>query len=192
VKRIGILGGTFNPIHVGHLTIAQMVQEKFKLEKVIFIPSYLPPHKSSRNVLPARDRYQMVRLAIKSNPYFDLCDFEIKRKKKSYSIDTVTFLREQFPSGTKFFFIIGSDHLATLHTWKQIGEIFKIVTFVSVNRPGFKRSKMKMKVNFITVSGLHISSSYVRRRLAAGKSVHYLLPDNIINYINQRKLYSSR
>jgi nicotinate-nucleotide adenylyltransferase len=191
MKRIGIIGGTFNPIHIGHLTIAQMVSEQLQLDKVFFVPSNLPPHKSSKSVASAKDRCHMRHLAIKGNTRFEISDFEIKKKGKSFSIDTVNYFRDIHPRGTKLFFIIGSDLLATLHTWKRINEILKIVTFVAVNRPGYKERKSKIKVKSVTTAGLHTSSSYVRRRIISGKTVKYLVPDSVLTYIKQKKLYKN-
>ncbi len=192
MKRIGILGGTFNPIHVGHLTIAQMVHEQLKLDKVIFVPSNLPPHKSNNNVASNKDRYHMVRLAVRGNPRFEVSDYEIKKGGKSYSVETVNYFRDRYPRGTKLFFIIGNDLLPTLRTWKRIDEILKIVSFVSVNRPGFKEEKSKIKVKSITVPGLQTSSSYVRKRITAGKTVKYLVPENVLNYIEKTRLYKTK
>ena len=189
MKRIGILGGTFNPIHIGHLTIAQMVHEQLNLDKVIFVPSNLPPHKSSYNVASSRDRYHMVSLAIKDNPHFEISDFEIKRKGKSFTIETVGYFHNLYSAKTKLFFIIGNDLLPTLGTWKRIDEILKIASFVSVNRPGFKERKSKIKVKTISVPGLQTSSSYVRTRITAGRTVKYLVPDNVLTYISGKKLY---
>ncbi len=189
MKRIGILGGTFNPIHIGHLTIAQMVHEQLKLDKVIFVPSNLPPHKSSDYVASPGERYHMVKLAIKGNAHFTVSDFEIKRAGKSFSIETVSYFRGLYPAKTKLFFIIGNDLLSTLNTWRRIGEILEIVSFVSVNRPGFKERKSRIKVKTISVPGLQTSSSYVRTRITAGKTVKYLVPDNVLTYISRKKLY---
>ena len=189
MNRIGILGGTFNPVHIGHLTIAQMVHEQLELDKVIFVPSNLPPHKSSKRVVSSKDRCHMLRLAIKGNSRFDISDFEVKKRGKSFSIDTVSYLRDRYPRGTKLFFIIGSDLLEALHTWKRIDEILKIATFVAVNRPGYKEKKSKIPVKSMTTAGLHTSSSYVRQRITSGKTVQYLVPDNILKYIKQKKLY---
>jgi len=189
MNRVGILGGTFNPIHIGHLTIAQMVREQLKLDKILFIPSNLPPHKSGKNVVSAKDRYHMVRLAIRGNPHFEVSNFEIKKEGKSYSIETASYFRNQYPRGTKFFFIIGSDLLPTLHMWKRVDEILKIVSFVAVHRPGFKEEKSKVKAKLITIPGLQTSSSYVRQRITSGKTVKYLVPDNILKYIADKKLY---
>jgi nicotinate-nucleotide adenylyltransferase len=189
MKRIGILGGTFNPIHIGHLTIAQMVCEQLKLDKVLFVPSNLPPHKSGKNIASSKDRAHMVRLAIRGNSRFQFSDFEIKKKGKSYSIDTVTYFRDLYPRGTKLFFIIGSDLLFMLDTWRRINEVQKIVTFAAVHRPGFKGKRSRVKVKRITIPGLQTSSSYVRERLISGKTVKYLVPDNILKYIKDKKLY---
>ena len=189
MKRIGILGGTFNPIHVGHLTIAQMAHEKLGLDKVIFVPSNLPPHKVSNYVASSQDRYRMVRLAIQGNPHFEVSDFEIKRTGKSFTIETVSYFRDHFPPRTKLYFIIGNDLLPTLHTWKRIGDILKIVSFVSVNRPGFKEKKSDIKVKTISVPGLQTSSSCVRNRITMGKTVKYLIPDNVMTYIERNNLY---
>jgi len=191
MKRIGILGGTFNPIHIGHLTIAEMVHEQLKLDKVIFVPSNLPPHKSSHNVASSQERYNMVNLAIKGNPRFEVSDFEITREGKSYSIETVNHFRCRYPKKTKIFFIIGNDLLPTLRTWRRIDEILKVVSFVTVNRPGFKEKKSKIKVKTISVPGLQTSSSYVRSRITMGKTVKYLIPDNVLTYITKNKLYKN-
>ena len=189
MKRIGILGGTFNPIHIGHLTIAEMVYERLRLDKVIFVPSNLPPHKSGKNVASAKDRYHMVRLGVRGNPRFEVSDYEIKKRGKSYSIETVSHFRDRYPAGTKLFFIIGSDLLPTLRAWKRIDEILKVVSFVSVNRPGFKEKKSKIKVRSITIPGLQTSSSYVRERITSGKTVKYLVPESVLSYIEKKKLY---
>ncbi len=187
--RIGILGGTFNPVHLGHLMIAQMVLETFDLDKVVFIPSSLPPHKNGRDVIPADHRIAMVQLAVKDNALFAVSDYEMKRGGKSYSIDTVIYLRECYPLRTKFFFIIGNDHLTKLHTWRRIEEIVKIVSFVAVYRPGFEAVSSRIKTKSIVIPGVMASSSDIRRRIAAGKTVRYLVPDRVLGYIEKHKLY---
>lgn len=191
MKRIGILGGTFNPVHLGHLMIAQMVLEKFDLDKVVFIPSSLPPHKNGRDVIPADYRMAMVQWAVKDNALFEVSDYEVKKGGKSYSIDTVTYLRGCYPPGTKFFFIIGNDHLTKLHTWRRIEEIVKIVSFVAVYRPGVEAVRSRIKTKSIVIPGVAASSSDIRRRIAAGKTVRYLVPDRVLGYIEKHKLYHS-
>lgn len=189
MKRVGILGGTFNPIHIGHLSIAHVAYEKLQLDKVVLVPSYLPPHKTSKNVISAHHRYQLVVQAIEGNPSFEVSDFEIKKEGKSYSIDTVRYLRDQYPKGTKLYFIIGYDSLATLDTWKDIDEILKIVTFVVVNRPGFGKIQSSIKTRVITMPGIDVSSSYVRRCLSSGHPAKYFLPEKVLTYINEHRLY---
>ena len=189
MRRIGVLGGTFNPIHIGHLAIAQTAQEKMQLEKVIFVPANIPPHKSSASVAPSKDRYNMVRLAIKNNPCFEISDFEIKKTGPSYTIDAMWYFRRIFPRDGQLFFIIGGDMLSELKHWKYIEDILKIATFIVVNRPGRFKMDKEIHHNSVLMPGIDISSSYVRSRIAQGKTVKYFVPDNVIEYIKKRKLY---
>jgi nicotinate-nucleotide adenylyltransferase len=188
-KRIGILGGTFNPIHIGHLSIAQTVQEKFELEKVLFVPAFRPPHRSITRLASPEERFQMVRLGIKSNPLFEVSDFEIKREGKSYSIDTVKHFRKVYPKGTKLFFIIGADNFAELSEWKCIDEILEIVSFIVVNRPGYEIKNSKIKHYVVNMPGMDIASSHIRRLIAQGKSVKYLVPESVFRYIKRKKIF---
>ncbi len=189
--RVGIFGGTFNPIHIGHLIAAQRAQEKLKLDKVIFVPSYFPPHKNNKNIVEAEHRLKMVRLAVKGNEKFIVSDFEVKQKKKSYSIETVNYLREQYHKSTKFFFIIGEDSLATLSSWKCIEELIIKVTFAVVHRPQCENFSSQIKVRDVPMAGLDISSSEIRKRIGQGKSVQYLLPENVLKYLDKTNLYRS-
>ncbi|HNV23596.1 MAG TPA: nicotinate-nucleotide adenylyltransferase [Candidatus Omnitrophota bacterium] len=191
MKRIGILGGTFNPIHLGHLAIAQWAYEKLKLDKVIFVPSYFPPHKTTRGVVEAKHRFEMVKLAIEDNSYFEISDFEIQKKGKSYSIDTVRYFRHHFPKPTKFYFLIGEDAYKTLSTWRNIEELLGITQFVVMNRPGFQRNPSAIPVRFLTMLGIDVSSSYIRKCLASSKSVKYFLPEKVLRYIKEHQLYQS-
>lgn len=189
MKKIGILGGTFNPIHVGHLAIAQFALEKLELNKVIFVPCCQPPHKQIPHLAPAKDRFQMTKLAIEDNPAFDISDFEIKKGGRSYTIDTARYFQKIFPAGTKLYFIIGGDSLGTLRHWKQINELLKIVSFVAVNRPGFRPSRTRIRHQTILMPGIDIASSYLRRRIAQGNSIKYLVVDKVFKYIEKNKLY---
>lgn len=194
MKRIGVLGGTFNPVHIGHLAIAQTAQEAMKLEKIIFVPSNWPPHKSAQSLALADHRYNMVRLAIKDNPFLSASDFEIKKEGKSYTIDTLWYFRRIFPRDTKIFFIIGGDMLSQLKNWKYIEDILKIATFIVVNRPGEFRKAQGIKVDYQSVSmpGIDISSSYIRGRIAQNKTIKYFVPESVIRYIKKHKLYRQK
>ena len=191
MKKIGILGGTFNPIHTGHLAIANVALDGLNLDKVLFIPSYLPPHKTSANVVSAEHRLNMVKLAMAGHPAFEVLDFEIKQKGKSYSYKTVRHLKSIFPKGTEFYFIIGEDSFLTLNTWKRIDELLSQVQFVVINRPGSRKTKSKIKVLTLTMPGLDISSSLIRKKIISRQSARYFLPDCVLTYIEKNKLYLS-
>jgi nicotinate-nucleotide adenylyltransferase len=189
VKKIGILGGTFNPIHFGHLAIAQEAQQQLGLDQVIFVPCYLPPHKDNQQLVAAKYRYVMTRLAIAGNPHFMISDFEIRKEGTSYSIDTLRYFHQVYPKGTKFFFIIGADSQQYLHTWRQIDELLKLVTFVVVTRPGQKNLKSKIRVRHVVMPGLDVSSSMIRKRVGLKQPIRYFVPDKVVQYIEKNKLY---
>ena len=133
LERLGIFGGTFNPIHMGHLVVAEEVRERFSLDRVLFVPSYLPPHKSV-DVAPARERLAMVRLAIKGNEYFGLSDVEVRRGTKSYTVDTLRDFRSRVTA--TLYFLIGSEAFFHLHTWKDPAELFRYAHFIVMKRAG--------------------------------------------------------
>lgn len=190
MKRIGILGGTFNPLHIGHLAIAEAAQEKMDLDKVIFVPTAQPPHKRITNLASANDRLEMVRLSIKNNPKFDLSDYEVRKGGKSYTIDTVEYFRQKFGEEAKLFFILGGDAASQLKTWRQIDDILQNVSFVVVNRPGHDDCDPDIPHHSISMPGLDIASSYIRRRIQQGKSIKYLVPEEVFRYIEEHKIYS--
>ena len=194
MKRIGVFGGTFNPIHIGHLAVAQTAQEAMRLDKVIFVPSNWPPHKNSDTIAAARHRFNMVRLAIKGNSFFAISDFEIKRPGKSYTIDTLKYLRRIFPKGAKIFFIIGGDTLPHLKEWKYIDGILKMANFVVVNRPGQFRKNRGKRIRYysVSMSGIDISSSNIRSRIAQSRATKYYVPDNVLSYIRKHRLYKTK
>jgi nicotinate-nucleotide adenylyltransferase len=190
VKRIGIFGGTFNPVHYGHLIAAQTVGVALRLNQTIFVPCAQPPHKTERELAPARDRLAMVRLAIRNNPFFAVSDFEIKKGGKSYSIDTVKFFRSAYPKTTKFFFIVGTDAAEQLNTWKNIDQLVKMTEFVGVNRPGHPpKVRHSIKFKSMAIPGMEISSSYIRHSIHIGRSIRYLTHEKVVDYIYKRKLY---
>lgn len=193
MKRVGLLGGTFNPVHIGHLSMAQIAAEELRLDKVIFVPSNVPPHKAVQGLAKAQDRFNMVRLAIKDYPRFKVSDCELLRKGKSYTIDTVRHFQETLPKGTKLFFIIGEDALAGLGEWKDSEKLRKLVSFIVVNRPGYQGStKVKGKFEFVNMPDIDIASSFLRNRILEGKSIKYFVPDNVYRYIKRHHLYATR
>lgn len=199
-QRIGILGGTFNPIHLGHLLMAQDAMEQLRLDRVKFIPTALPPHKTAERLAPAADRLRMVRLAIRANPAFEADDIEIRRGGISYTVDTLCELRRRHPRA-RFYFIIGADSLRELHLWRQARRLVKLCTFVTVPRPGFEpkpvvdpkldaATRRRLRQHVLRGHACDIASSDIRRRVARGLSIRYLLPDAVRDYIRRRKLYS--
>jgi len=194
MKRIAIFGGTFNPVHFGHLVAAQAVKDRLRLDRVIFVPAFLPPHKKETVLASATDRLNMVKLAIGDNPHFTCSDVEFKRKGKSYSIDTAIFFRKKFPKSTALYFIIGADELVQLHTWKDIDQLLHLVTFVAVNRPGFiPPAKIKdLKHIKVEMPAVDISSSLIRNFVAKGRDIRYLTHPKVVEYIKKRSLYKQR
>jgi nicotinate-nucleotide adenylyltransferase len=191
VKRIGIFGGTFNPIHYGHLIAAQTVGVELHLDKVYFVPCYKPPHKTERELASSNERLKMVQLALTKNPFFGVSDFEIKKGGKSYSIDTVRHFRSLYP-GAKLFLIVGADTAQFLHKWKDVREITKIATFVAVNRPGYKpKPRHSIKHIAMEIPEMEISSSFIRHSRHIGRSIWYLTHERVVEYIYKKKLYTN-
>jgi len=186
--KIGILGGTFNPIHLGHLILAQEVMEKLNLEKIIFVPAYLLPHKDNSDIAPALDRFKMVKLAIKGNKRFSVSDIEIKRKGRSYTIDTVKEFKKLYPND-ELYFIIGSDLLNYLDSWKDLDEILKLINFVVATRPGYPLEKIPAHIFRIDIRAIDISGFEIRQAIKNKKSFRYLVPESVYRYINKRGLY---
>ncbi|MCD5397745.1 nicotinate-nucleotide adenylyltransferase [candidate division NPL-UPA2 bacterium] len=192
--RIGILGGTFNPVHCGHLVAAAEVVQEFVLDKVIFVPSFLPPHKDDSNIAPSRDRFQMCLLAIQAHPSFSVSSLELERGGKSYSIETVKELLGIYGRNTNFYFIIGIDAIQEISTWKDKEELFRLCEFIVVSRPGFSAGGIDKRVlkhtHLIKVPALDISSTEIRRRVKEGRNIKYLVPEKVEKYIYEHKLYS--
>lgn len=190
-RKIGILGGTFNPVHMGHLVLAEQAREHLRLDKVIFIPTNISPHKRRQKRLElAKKRYYMVTRALKSNPYFEACRLELARGGISYSLQTVRELKSIFPEAN-LYFIVGSDFLSEFSRWKDVDKLSKICKFAIAERPGFpfKKPLTKMQVVRIPTAALDISSSDIRRRLKRGESIRYLVPERVRKYILKKRLY---
>jgi len=189
--KIGILGGTFNPIHKGHLNLAREACKKLKLNKVFFVPAYIPPHKNIKSMTSAKNRLKMVELAIKGNLKFAISDFEIKKKGKSYSVRTLTKFNKKFGKNAKLFFLTGADSIRELKKWKHIDRIFKLADFVIATRPKFISKKLPKGAIRLKIKPLDISSTQIRKKLKNKLSVDNLVPRSIANYIKQKGLYEN-
>lgn len=201
VMKYGIMGGTFDPIHMGHLVLAEEVRNRLNLDKVIFIPSGNPPHKNDKKVTTAINRYEMTLLAITSNPNFEISTIEIERTGKSYTIDTIKQLKKKCKVKAEFYFITGADAILDLPNWKNFDELLTLCKFVAATRPGFELKKMQENIKVleekcnnsiytIVVPALQISSTDIRNRIIEEQSIKYLLPEAVENYIYKNKLYT--
>jgi len=202
-KKIGIMGGTFNPVHHGHLVTAQEALDQFGLDEVIFIPTGDPPHKIEDLLAHAEDRYLMTVIATSSNSSFFVYRIEIDRKGKSYTIDTVKELRRLFGSGSELYFITGADAILEILTWKNTREIVTLAKFIAATRPGYDLSKIKelkttlfddegegdQRIFIMEIPALAISSTDIRQRIKIGRPVNYLVPEGVNNYILKHGLY---
>lgn len=182
------MGGTFDPIHYGHLVTAEEARYEFRLEKVIFIPAGRPPHKTGSHISDPRHRYTMVNMAIATNPYFHVSLLEMEREGISYTIDTIRHLRRIYPSA-EIFFVTGADAVLEILGWKDVEELLSLCYFIAATRPGYRLEDLKENIFYMEVPALAISSSEVRRRVQEGKPIKYLLPDAVEGYINKHGLY---
>ncbi len=198
VRKIGIMGGTFDPIHYGHLVTAEVARYGFGLDEVIFVPAGTPPHKVHKVVSPAQYRYELALLATASNPSFRVSDFELKRQALSYTYHTVMAFKELYaPAQGKLeiYFITGADAVLEIMSWHRFDELLQECSFIAATRPGYGLDRLslpaelKQKVFFLEVPALAISSTDIRRRVAAGEPIKYLLPESVENYIYQNGLY---
>lgn len=200
--KIGILGGTFNPVHYGHLIVAEAVRDDFCLDRVLFIPSGMPPHKSIGEVADASHRFNMVKCAIDSNPYFEACHLEVDRTGYTYSIDTLTSIKSLYAGGTEFYFIIGADVVPELVTWKEFTGVLEMCSFIAILRPGHNTEAFKLQIDELTnryqakiiiakAPLIDISSTDIRNRIIAGRTIKYMVPDCVEKYILDNGLYLS-
>ncbi|MFG2297071.1 nicotinate-nucleotide adenylyltransferase [Streptomyces sp. NPDC048603] len=190
-RRLGVMGGTFDPIHHGHLVAASEVAALFHLDEVVFVPTGEPWQKSERAVSPAEDRYLMTVIATASNPQFSVSRIDIDRGGPTYTIDTLRDLR-RLNDDADLFFITGADALAQILTWRDAEELFSLAHFIGVTRPGHLLTDDGLPeggVSLVEVPALAISSTDCRARVAAGDPVWYLVPDGVVRYIHKRELY---
>ncbi|WP_448851295.1 nicotinate-nucleotide adenylyltransferase [Corynebacterium sp. 335C] len=194
LRRVGVMGGTFDPVHHGHLVAASEVADRFDLDTVVFVPTGEPWQKKDRKVTEAEDRYLMTVIATASNPRFTVSRVDIDRPGPTYTIDTLHDLKAQFPDA-ELFFITGADALRKIVTWRDWEQMFDQATFVGVNRPGFHLEKIDLpeaarsRVHLVEIPAMAISSTDCRERAAAGRPVWYLVPDGVVQYIAKRNLY---
>ncbi|MGK5558192.1 nicotinate-nucleotide adenylyltransferase [Actinomadura kijaniata] len=191
-RRLGIMGGTFDPIHHGHLVAASEVAHYFSLDEVVFVPTGVSSHKDDRKIAPAEDRYLMTVIATASNPRFSVSRIDIDRPGPTYTVDTLRDMRDLHGPGTELFFITGADALGKMLTWHDADELFELAHFVGVTRPGHRLADPGLpdgRVSLMEVPALSISSTECRDRVRAGEPIWYLVPDGIVQYINKRSLY---
>ncbi|MFI2857386.1 nicotinate-nucleotide adenylyltransferase [Paenibacillus sp. JSM ZJ436] len=191
--KAGIMGGTFDPIHMGHLMAAESAREAYGLDEVWFMPSHTPPHKVLAGVT-AEMRYEMTCLAISSHPDFKALDLEIRREGVSYTIDTISALKQQQPD-SELYFIIGADMVNYLPKWHRIEELSGLLSFIGVNRPGSRLELdllpefLSQRVHLCDMPMMDISSTVIRERMAAGKSIRYMVPEPVYDYITRSGIY---
>lgn len=190
-QRVGIMGGTFDPIHHGHLVAASEVATLFDLDEVVFVPTGEPWQKAQRRVSPAEHRYLMAVIATASNPRFWVSRVDIDRPGPTYTVDTITDIAAQRP-GAELFFITGADALSQILSWKDGDQALQLAHFVGVNRPGYELTAAHLppdSARLLDVPAMAISSTDCRERVRAGKPVWYLVPDGVVQYINKHGLY---
>lgn len=196
--RIGVMGGTFDPIHVGHLVAAEEVWAQLELEYVIFVPAGLPPHKLANNISHTEHRLAMVKLAIASNPHFTLSRVDIDRFGPCYTVETIEILRDKWGPEAEIYFIMGSDSLADILTWHKPKRLIRLCRLAVVMRPGYEVDMealdsylpgIAMRVQFIEAPALDISSTDIQRRVREGLPIRYQVPEAVEKYIYEHRLY---
>lgn len=199
VRRIGLMGGTFNPIHYGHLLIAENAYEQYHLDEVIFIPTGQSPHKDARQILGADERMEMIRLAIADNPHFSCSDYEIRTEGISYTYLTVQAFYEP-PEERELFFIMGADSLAYFDAWMRPDKISRMSTILAAVRDGLNmeelfpireslQQKYGTKIGFINTPNFSVSSRMIRHRMEKGHSIRYLVPEAVERYLKEHRVY---
>jgi len=200
-KRIGVLGGSFDPVHIGHLIIAQDAAERFELSEVLLIPAFIPPHKQHLRQVDSKHRINMLERAVETDPRFSISDIELNRGGVSYTVDTMRALRELY-ADAELFLIIGSDTLVDLHSWHKLDELLKMCKIATFLRPGEElveiisdkirvpeQMKSGLLENIIGAHRIEISSTEIRRRVADGLGIRYLVPKEVEAYIYEHGLY---
>jgi nicotinate-nucleotide adenylyltransferase len=199
MMKVGLFGGTFDPIHTGHLVVAMLAKEAVRLDKVCFIPAGVPPHKRGKRITAGVHRYRMIQLAIQGYDDYEVLDRELKQDQPSYTVDTLQWYRQTFPEDEPFF-IMGADMLFDLPRWYQAERVIELAEIIAVTRPGFDQAmsdhylqqlpdEWREHIHFVDMPGLEISSTWLRERLDQGLPVTHLVPDPVIRYIKENRLY---
>ena len=199
MNKIGIMGGSFNPIHNGHLFLAENAYEQAGLNKVLFMPLKNPPHKIKLNNITDQQRVDMVKLAIQNNSHFELSEIELRREGMTYTADTLTYLKEMNPEDD-YYFIVGTDSLFYMHNWMKPEVVFDLCTVVAAGRDNAEEDRILSHIDFlkktynariiyVKMPMIELSSEGIRERLATGRTVRYYIPDAVIEYINSNQLY---
>lgn len=187
MKKVGILGGTFDPPHIGHLVVGNEVLDALKLDEIRFMPNHVPPHKKKTSDVSDEDRVAMLKYAIEGNEYFSIEMMEIERQGTSYTYETIQLLQQREPH-LDFYFIIGADMIEYLPMWHKIDELMKSIKFVGVKRPTYSE-KTDYPIRMVDIPEMFISSSNIREKIKKGKTIKYLLPEKVIKYIEENDLY---
>ena len=188
MTRLGVFGGTFDPPHVGHLIVASDACDVLRLDRMLFVPAAVPPHKPDGVVATPEQRLEMVRAAIAGDARFEADDLELRREGRSYSVDTLRELRERYPDA-ELFFVLGADQLRDFHSWREPGEIARLARLAAVARNGDPVPAIPYEVTRVPVTRIDVSSTDVRRRIAEGRSVRYLLPEGVAEVVREYGLY---
>ncbi len=188
--KIGLLGGTFNPVHIGHMILAQECWSQLVLDKVIFVPARIPPLKEMEGKASDEDRMNMVRMAVEGDDRFETSSYEMGRDEESYSINTIKHFRKEYSPDTELFFLTGADAAESLSMWKDIDEILEMTNFVIATRPGWgEKSPYERKVWRIVIPQIEVSSSMIRERIRNREPIDYLVPAPVVKYIMNKGLY---
>jgi nicotinate-nucleotide adenylyltransferase len=191
LKRIGLFGGTFDPIHIGHTIVTEWIYDSLELDKIFFIPNYIHPFQKRTNITPAQKRLQMLKLAVKDYPDFEISSIELDRKDVSYTVDTIRYFKKNYP-GTELFYIIGADIIAEFFSWREPHEILRLANIVVFNRSttNFREPFKNEKLIYIDSPFIEISSTHVRHRIKENRSFRSLLAPKVYEFIIENKLYS--
>lgn len=194
--KVAIFGGTFNPIHIGHLIMAQYVLNYTDIDKIIFVPNGVPPHKSDMEIASGKDRFEMVRLSIEDNPNLDISDFEIKKKTPSWTIDTLQFFSQKYD---QVYFMLGSDNLFDILKWKRSTEILRSFPLIVLPRQRNTRGVYKLinhytdkycaNITFVNMPLIDVSSTEIRKLIKENKSIRYMVCSKVEEYIKRKGLY---